>query len=357
VGGVELNLANADNVVKAYERIVSRVAETRPDAHVEGVTVQRMVADPCGHELIVGAKRDPVFGTVLLVGSGGTAAELFQDRALELPPLSEPLARRMLESLRCWPLLKGYRGKPGVNIDRLVEALMRLSYLVADYPEISEMDVNPLLATPDDAIALDARIVLDHSAVLHPVRPYSHLAIRPYPAELVKHAKLKDGTAVLLRPIKPEDEPMWHEMMAACSPETIGLRFRCMFRTTTHKMGSRFCFNDYDREIAIVAEIEESDHRILAGVGRFVANADNDEAEYAILVADPWHGLGLGTLLTDYCLDICEGRKIETVVAEVAPNNERMLGMFRRRGFDMDYTSTPETVMVRRKMSTHAATP
>ena len=150
---------------------MNRVKQCRPEAQVDGVTVQRMMVEPSGRELIVGAKRDPVFGTVLLVGAGGATAELFQDRALELPPLNERLVRRMLESLRSWPLLQGYRGRPGVNVDRLIEVLMRLSYLVADYPEIVELDVNPLLVTPEDVIALDARIVLDHEAVLHPVVP------------------------------------------------------------------------------------------------------------------------------------------------------------------------------------------
>ena len=148
-----------------------------------------------------------------MVGMGGTAAEVFRDRALGLPPLNESLARRMLESLKSWPLLQGYRGKPGANIDRLIEILMRFSYLVADYPEIKELDVNPLLVTPDDVIALDARVVVDRELVVHSVRPYAHLAIRPYPEEFVTERKLKDGTPVILRPIKPEDEPMWHDLL------------------------------------------------------------------------------------------------------------------------------------------------
>jgi acetyltransferase len=172
VGGVELNLPSQREVRAAFKRIVSHAKKQRPDANVEGVTVQRMVSAPNAYELIVGAKSDPVFGVVLLVGAGGITAELYQDRALELPPLNERLTRRALESLRSWPLLSGYRGRTAINVDRLIEVLIRLSYLVADYPEIIELDVNPLLVTPDDAIALDARIVLDHETVLHPVRPY-----------------------------------------------------------------------------------------------------------------------------------------------------------------------------------------
>ena len=349
-GGVELNLANAEEVSRAFDRIQEQAKQSRPDAEIDGVTVQRMQVEPSGRELIVGAKRDPVFGMVLLVGAGGTNAELFRDLTLELPPLSERLARRMLERLRSWPLLQGYRGRPGVNLERLVEVLMRLSYLVADYPEIIELDVNPLLATPDDVIALDARIVLDHETVLHPVRPYSHLAIRPYPEELNKSAKLKDGTQVLLRPIKPEDEPMWHVLLASCSPETIRLRFRYMFKNTTHAMGARFCFIDYDREIAIVAEIEDNDKRSLIGVGRLVADADHREAEFAILVGDPWQGIGLGSLLMNDCLDICNAWGIQSIVAEMAPENDRMIGMFRHRGFEFVKPVLADVVMVRKSL-------
>jgi acetyltransferase len=345
VGGVELGLANDEEVTTAFERIVDTAKEKCPEAHLEGVTVQKMVSSPVGQELIVGARRDSVFGAVLLVGAGGTAAELFQDRALELPPLSERLARRMLESLRSWPLLQGYRGRPAANIDGLIEILMRLSYLVADYPEIKELDVNPLLVTPEDVIALDARIILDHELILNPPRPYSHLAIRPYPEEYTRPAKLKDGMRVLLRPIKPEDEPLWHAMLASCSQESIWFRFRYLFKQTTHEMATRYCFIDYDREIAIVAEVEADDQRKLIGVGRLVADADHTDAEYAVLVADAYQGIGLGSLLTDYCLEICKGWGIGTVVAETAPENHRMLSIFANRGFELDRTVSSDVVL------------
>ncbi|WP_339907422.1 bifunctional acetate--CoA ligase family protein/GNAT family N-acetyltransferase [Symmachiella dynata] len=346
VGGVELNLAGEQDVRAAFEHVVANAKRYRPDADVQGVTVQRMISSPNGHELIVGAKRDPVFGVVLLVGAGGVTAELYQDTALELPPLNERLARRMLESLRSWPLLSGYRGGAAVNVDRLIEVLIRLSYLVADYPEIKELDVNPLLVTPDAVTALDARIVLDHEAILHPARPYSHLAIRPYPEEFIRQAKLKDGTTILLRPIKPEDEPLWHALLASCSPESIRFRFRYMFKKTTHEMAARFCFNDYDREMAIVAETEIDDKRHLIGVGRLVADADHSKAEYAILIGDDWQGLGLGSLLTDYCLEVCQRWGVTEVTAETDPTNHRMLDIFRKRSFTLDATSCPDSVLV-----------
>ncbi len=347
IGGVELSLANQDEVSAAFKRIVTTAKQRRPDAQVEGVTVQKMVSRPGGHELIVGARRDSVFGAVLLVGAGGTAAELFQDRALELPPLNERLARRMLESLRSWPLLQGYRGRAAANIDRLIEVLMRLSYLVADYPEIKELDVNPLLVSADDVIALDARIILDHEMILNPPRRYSHLAIRPYPEEYTKPAKLKGGAKILLRPIKPEDEPLWHELLASCSKESLWFRFRYLFKETTHEMATRFCFIDYDREIAIVAELEEGEQRKLIGVGRLVADADHTDAEFAVLVADAYQGQGLGSLLTDYCLEISKGWGIGTIIAEIAPDNRRMLAIFQHRGFELDRSASPDVVLGR----------
>jgi acetyltransferase len=297
----------------------------------------------------VGAKRDPVFGMVLLVGLGGTAAELLQDRALELPPLSERLARRMLESLRSWPLLQGYRGKPAINVERLIEVLMRLSQLIADNPAIVELDINPLLATPDDCLALDARMVLDHQAWTHPPKPYSHLAIRPYPEELSKTIWIKDGDNVLLRPIKPEDEPLWHELLRNCSQDTIHRRFRYMFKATTHEMATRFCFIDYDRELAIVAERIVGGERKLLGVGRLIANTDHTQAEFAVLVADPWQNLGLGSHLIDYCLEICRGWNVEKVVAETAADNHRMIAMFQHRGFTTTFVP-PDTVAVTKQL-------
>ncbi|MCR9232629.1 MAG: bifunctional acetate--CoA ligase family protein/GNAT family N-acetyltransferase [bacterium] len=354
VGGVELGIASHQKVHEAYARMMQRVAERRPEAHVQGVTVQPMYAEAEGHELIVGAKRDPVFGVVLLIGAGGTTAELYQDRSLELPPLNERLARRALESLRSWPLLNGYRGHAPVDLDRLIEVLIRLSYFVADFPEILELDVNPLLVSPDQVVALDARIIVDLETQPGTSRPYSHLAIRPYPKEFSRTVTLKDGTQVLLRPIKPEDEDMWHGLLNSCSPETIRSRFRYSFHGTTHDMAARFCFIDYDREIAIVAELEvEGESRIL-GVGRLIADADHQEAEYAVLVSDEWHGQGLGSILTDYCLEVCRRWGIKRVVAETAADNRRMLNVFQKWDFARNHSAETETVSLVKEITKSA---
>ncbi len=346
VGGVLLNVADENAARAAFETLTKRCRNAKPAARIEGVTIQRMFVDAAGRELIVGAKRDPVFGTVLMVGAGGTNAELLHDRSLELPPLNERLARHMLESLRLWPLLGSYRGKPAVNLDRLIEILIRISYLVADFPEIMELDVNPLLVTAQDSIALDARMVVKatpHSAL---PRAYSHLAIRPYPSELIRLVTLKDGTKVRLRPIRCEDEPMWRAMIESCSVETMRLRFRCLFDGSSHELASRFCFNDYDRELAMVAEITRDSIPKVIGVGRLVADAVHTAAEFAVLVTDAWQGRGLGAMLTDECLTICRTWGIHRVVAEVAPENRRMLKIFENRGFRFDRTVAADVVCV-----------
>jgi len=350
VGGVVLNVTNEKAVRETWDQMMAKAAERQPDAVIVGATVQKMVSYPNSFELIMGTKKDPVFGSVIMVGMGGIAAEVFRDRALALPPLSESLARRMLASLKSWPLLQGYRGRPGANIDRLIEVLMRFSYLVADYPEIKELDVNPLLVTPEDVIALDARVVVDREVVTHAVRPYAHLAIRPYPEEFVTDRKLKDGTPVVLRPIKPEDEPMWHDLLASCSQQSIWFRFSYLFKQTTHEMASRYCFIDYDRELGIVAEVEEEGERKLIGVGRLVADMDFSAAEYAVIVADRWHGKGLGGMLTDFCLDVADKWGVSKVVAETSKENQRMLTTFRNRGFEMDETSEEDVVLVSKEL-------
>jgi acetyltransferase len=333
VGGVVTDISTPEEVEAAYRRMMETVAERRDGARIDGVTVQPMVAGP-GYELLLGARKDPTFGSVIVVGAGGIAAELMEDRALGLPPLNERLARRMLESLRLWPLLRGYRGRPSVDLDALLETIMRFSYLVADYPEIAELEINPLLATREGAIALDARASVDRALVSRPPARYSHLAIRPYPEEFTAAATTAGGLEVALRPIRPEDEPLWHEMLDSCSEDSIRMRFRALVKHT-HEMATRYCFIDYDRELAIVAEISENGRRRLAGVGRLAADPDHRRAEYAVLVADPWQGRGLSDALTDHCLAVAGEWGVESVYAETTADNARMIRVLEAHGFEI----------------------
>jgi acetyltransferase len=333
VRGVVLDISNDAEVEQTFHEMIDRAKRIRPDADFNGVTLQPMIASAEGIELIVGAKKDPVFGAVMMVGAGGITAEVLGDRALELPPLNERLAHRMIDSLRMKPLLYGFRGRPAMNIDQLVEVLMRFSYLISENASIAELDVNPLLVTADSVMALDARVVLDRETATSKPRPYSHVAIRPYPVEFIRTVMLKDGSSVVLRPIRPEDEPMWHEHLKHCSQRSIWQRFRYLFKESTHEMATRFCFVDYDRTMAIVAEVETNSSRQIVGVARLVADADHSVAEYAILLADDWQGRGLGNILTDFCFEICSNWGIDRVYAETTIDNQAMQKILRRQKF------------------------
>ncbi len=356
VGGVALGLHGADAVRRAFDRIVASAQEARPDADVDGVTVQRMIASAKSLELILGARTDPTFGPAIMIGAGGILAELYQDRAVGLPPLNERLARHMLESLRAWPLLTGYRGRPPLDVDAVIEQVIRFSELVADHPEVAEIDVNPLLVTPSEAVALDARILLDERCRGRTLRRYEHLAIRPYPEQYVRRVDLPDGTELVLRPIRPEDEPQWIEMLERCSRETLRERFRATIAGPSHAFAARYCYIDYDREMALVAErtvgTGSGARRELLGVGRLVVGADRDEAEYAVLVVDEWQGRGVGSRLTDECLDIAEEWGVRRVVAETAPRNQRMLAIFERRGFVAELDGGGDSVLTRKQLAT-----
>ncbi|MFO7660059.1 MAG: bifunctional acetate--CoA ligase family protein/GNAT family N-acetyltransferase [Candidatus Cloacimonadaceae bacterium] len=349
VGGVMLNLHNASEVKAAFEQIMQNAVERAPEAVLEGVSVQKMIDSGGGVELILGIKQDPVFGSVMMVGTGGIYAELFKDRTLELPPLNEKLAQRMLERLNIFPLLKGYRGRPAVDIDKLVEVLIRMSYLAADYPEITELDINPLLVSSEGVVALDGRVVinLEHKTA----EPYQHLALRPYPEEYIKEIILSDGTPVTLRPIKPEDELLWLDMLGSCSKESIYQRFRYFFFWNSHEVAVRYCFIDYDREIAIVAETTQNGQKKLIGVGRMVADPDHETVEYAILVPEQWQNKKLGSQLTDFCMEISLKWSLKKMVAQTTSDNHRMINVFKKHGFAINPDLHSEMVDVEKVLN------
>jgi acetyltransferase len=249
--------------------------------------------------------------------------------------------------------VKGYRGrKPIANVDRLVEVLLRFSTLVADYPEIAELDANPVLVRDNQVIALDARVVVDRAAVQRPAAlPYAHLAIRPYPEELIERGELADGTPVTLRPIKPEDEPMWHELLASCSSESLWERFRYVFKTGIHEAAIRFCFVDYDRELTAVAEAQIDGRKRLLGVARLVSEVGTPRGEYAVLVGEPWQGRGLGKLLTRYCVDHADRIQVREVYGVTGRTNTRMLRLFKRFGFDLGPEADPTLLLATKTMA------
>jgi acetyltransferase len=337
-GGVILDLNSATEVRQAFDMIVQRAKAYDPNAHVIGVTVQPMIKKK-GVEVILGGKTDPLFGPVILFGMGGVGVELFKDYSIGLPPLNTTLARRMMEETKVYQLLKGYRNVPPANLKLLDETVLMFSQLLMDFPQIKEIDINPLLINEKDACVLDARITIDKEDVFRKFEPHEHMVISPYPKKYELLWTLKDGREVLLRPIKPEDEPMWLEMFQSFSEESIRYRFFQMLKDTPHEVRVRYCNIDYDREIAIVPELTEKNRKRILGVSRISTEPDGKSGELAFIVGDRWQGLGLGTKLVDYTLEIAKEMGIETVYAIMLPDNNRALNLTKKMGFKLEYLS------------------
>jgi acetyltransferase len=335
-GGVILNVKSPDEVRNAFELLIQRATAYNPKAQLIGVTVQPMVAKK-GVELIIGGKTDPVFGPVILFGSGGVGVELFKDTSIGLPPLNTTLIHRMMDETKVYRLLKGWRGEAPVDLKKLDETMLMFSQLLVDFPQIKEIDINPLLISEKEASILDARIVVDKTSVCKKFEPHEHMVITPYPKKYEILWQLRNGQEVILRPIKPEDEPMWLEMFQSLSEESIRYRFFQMLKDTPHAVRVRYCNVDYDREIAIVAEIVEAGKRKILGVTRLSIESDEKSGEMAFLVSDYWQGLGLGTKMVDYVLDIAKEKGIDQVHAIILQDNYRALSLSKKMGFKIDY--------------------
>jgi acetyltransferase len=335
-GGVLLDLNSEIEVREAFRRIVQKAKESGPGIEVRGVTVQPMIKK-AGHEVIIGAKADPLFGPVILFGMGGVGVELFKDFAIGIPPLNQTLVRRMMEETKVYQLLKGYRNIPPANIKLLEEILVRFSQMLVDFPQLKEVDINPLFIDEKQALAFDARIVIDTNLVFTKLEPHQHLVITPYPRKYETMWKLRDGRTVILRPIKPEDEPLWLEMFQNFSEESVRYRFFQILRDTPHEIRVRYCNIDYDREIAIVAELTEEGRKRILGVARVSIEPDGKTGEIAFIVADPWQGLGLGTKMVDYVLEICADMKLETIYAIMLADNYRAIGLMKKMGLTIKY--------------------
>ncbi len=333
-GGVILDIPDEEQIRESYRRITRKAREYDAQAEIQGVTVQKMIKRQ-GYEVIIGAKTDPLFGPVILFGMGGVGVELFKDFAIGIPPLNQTLVRRMMEETKVYQLLRGYRNAPPANLKLLEEILVRFSHLLVDFPQLREVDINPLLVNEKDAVAVDARIVIDRSRVGAKVEPYQHLIIAPYPKKYETVWRLRDGRPVILRPIKPEDEPLWLEMFQNFSEEAIRFRFFQIIRDTPHETRVRYTNIDYGREIAIVAELTEGGRRRILGVSRVGLEPDGKAGEIAFIVADPWQGLGLGTKMVDYAIEICRDMGLETIYAIMLPDNTRAASLMRKMGFSV----------------------
>jgi acetyltransferase len=331
VGGVDLFLDTAEAVTASAERMLKIIGEKFPDAHIEGFTVQRMADRAKAHELIVGVTCDAIFGPVILFGQGGTAVEVIADRAVSLPPLNMHLARDLVTRTRVWRLLQGYRDRPPVDMDALCLTLVQISQMIVDIPEIMELDINPLLADENGVLALDARI-----RVARPTGDRSRdLAIRPYPAELEEPFTLHNGLEVLLRPIRPEDEPEHREFLGRLTPEDIRFRFFGLVREFPHSEIARLTQIDYDREMAFIASAPKADGSgsETLGVVRTVTDPDNETCEFAIIVRSDLKGQGLGYKLLEKMIGYCRARGTKTMTGQVMAGNHPMLDMVRALGF------------------------
>ncbi len=345
VGGVKLNLEDEPSVRSAFQAIKSSVAKTAGPDHFSGVTVQPMVRLE-GYELILGSSVDPQFGPVILFGSGGSLVEVYRDHALALPPLNTTLAQRMMEQTRIFTALKGVRGRKPIDLAALAGLLVRFSQLVVEQPWISEIDINPLLASPERLLALDARVVLHEPGTDpdHLPRP----AVRPYPSEYVSSWPMKNGTEVTLRPIRPEDEPLMVKFHETLSDRSVFLRYFCSLSLSSrvaHDRLVRICFVDYDREMAIVADCRDAkgQHRIL-GVGRLVKSHAKNEGEVAVLVSDECQSQGLGMELFRCVIQIARDEKLSRVDAEILPDNFAMKKIARKLGFRLRTPSDPTSI-------------
>jgi acetyltransferase len=347
VGGVQLNLGTADAVASAFDAIQTSVTAKVGAQHFQGVTVQPMIKLRDAYELIVGSSLDPQFGPVLLFGTGGQLVEVFKDRALGLPPLNSTLARRMMEQTKIYKALKGVRGRRPVDLVALEVLMVRFSALVAEQRWIKEIDINPLLASPDGLIALDARVVVHGPEITLDRVPRT--AIRPYPTRYVSPWTMKDGNEVTIRPIRPEDEPALVRFHETLSERTVYLRYFHLMnleQRIQHERLTRICFIDYDREMALVAERRnpETGESEILGVGRAMKIHGTTEAEVAVVISDNWQGRGLGKELLARLLIVGADEKLTKLTADILPDNRGIMRICEKLGFTLKHSLDDEVV-------------
>jgi acetyltransferase len=330
--GVELNLRSREDVESAFSRITASAHLYNPKAELLGVTVQPMLNRP-DYELILGSKRDADFGPVILFGMGGIMTEVLRDQSGTLPPLNRLLARRLMENTRVYKMLRGYRNRPAARLDLLEEILIRLSQLVTDFPEIAELDINPMILVENQACAVDARVIIKPSEVPSP----EHLVISPYPGQYETTFITKGGIEIFIRPIKPEDAPLLVELFHTLSKESIYYRFFRPMKSLPPDMLAYFTQIDYDRDMALVALDQAQPKERMLGVARIMSFPDGKTAEIAVAVGDPWQGKGIGAALMDRLIAIAKERGKETLCGWVLGENTQMLALARKLGFKISW--------------------
>jgi acetyltransferase len=331
VDGVRLDLRDAEAVRAAHDAVLSAARRSRPDARITGVTVENMVSRAHARELMIGVATDNVFGPAITFGAGGTAVEVLRDRAVGLPPLNSFLVAEMIRSTRVSKLLGPFRGMPPADAAAIENVALRVSEMVCELPWIREMDLNPLLANASGAIVADARVVIAPRAPA--ARQYEHLAIHPYPANLVSEWRAGDDTPVVIRPIRPEDAAIEREFVDSLSPEAKYMRFMGAVKDLSPAMLARFTQVDYDREMALIAVIHHAGCERQVGVGRYIINPDGESCEFAIAIAETWQGRGLGRHLMLQLIAVARARGLKTMVGQALAANTQMLLLATALGF------------------------
>jgi acetyltransferase len=343
VGGVVLNVRSREELMESYNEMISCVMQKQPECTIEGVIVQEMVSAP-DYEFLIGCKKDPVCGSVILFGRGGIEAEYFRDVAAGLPPLNQILARRIIEKTQIYRmLLNGFRSNPPVDLRLLDDVLVKVSDLIVDFPEIKELDINPLVVRGEELYALDVRIILDPESINNDASKYPHLIIMPYPAHYVQPWVCKDGRQVILRPVKPDDEILEKALFENLPETALRYRFTHAIKEMTHDMLTRLCNIDYDREMAIIAEYNTAEERRIVGISSLSVPVGNDSGEFAWIVSQDFEGVGLGLKLGDIIVGIAREKQLNSVYGVILNENSRALGLAKRLGCRFERFSPEET--------------
>lgn len=351
VHGVELNITNMQTIQESFDRLISSAKKSRPDANILGVTLEKMINSNNDRELMVGVINDKVFGPVISFGSGGTFVEISKDRALELPPLNEFLIKRMIARTKIARALGEFRHFPPVNMEAIINILLRVSEMVCALPYIKEVDINPIIANDKTAIAVDVRIVVQE--ISSPLL-YYHMAIHPYPDYLISFFEVEDNK-ITIRPIRPEDAELEQVFIHDLSDQSKYFRFMENIKEMPKSMLTRFTQIDYDKEMALIASHIENGNEKIIGVSRYSINPDGESAEFAIVVADAWHNKGIGSRLLSSLISIVKDRSIKIIEGTVLTRNTEMLALAKRNGFTIFSSEDPTIKLVRMHINKSSA--
>ena len=342
-GGVVLNLGSAHEVRAAYQHILDNIRINRPNARMDGISIEPMIVKPSGRELMIGVTSDPVFGPVITFGAGGTTVEIMGDRAVALPPLNNFLVKELIRETHIAKMLGAFRNLAPANMEALEDVLLRVSEMVCELPLLKEMDINPLILDEHGVLAADARVVVEYRQP--GADRYAHMAIYPYPTQLVSQWQLADGTDITIRPIRPEDAELVQAFVRGLSEESKYFRFMSSMHELTETMLVRFTQIDYSREMALIAVTLVQDREIELGVARYAINPDGDSCEFALVVADSFQGKGLGQKLMAMLMEAARSKGLNMIEGEVLSNNHNMLKLMMRLGFAVKTSDDDQGVM------------